>query len=106
VAHERFGRLPWAGLFDDATGYARDGMPITRSLADWLAQDAPILSQSREMARIYLPAGEPQREGARLRQAELARSFEELAASGSRAGFMKERWPSGSAPLSDPPDRR
>lgn len=89
VAHERFGRLPWSDLFADAIAYAGDGMPITRSLADWLAQDEPILRQSPEMTRIYLPAGKPQREGARLVQSDLARSFEELAASGARAGFYE-----------------
>jgi gamma-glutamyltranspeptidase/glutathione hydrolase len=89
MAHERFGRLPWADLFADAIAYARDGMAITRSLADWLAQDAPILRQDPEMARIYLPEGEPQREGARLVQSDLARSLEELAASGARAGFYE-----------------
>lgn len=89
VAHERFGRLPWADLFTDAIAYARDGMAISRSLADWLAADAPILRKSPEMTRIYLPTGEPQREGARLAQTELARSLERLAASGARAGFYE-----------------
>jgi len=89
AVHERFGRLPWADLFADATAYARDGIPIARSLADWLAQDAPILRESAEMARVYLAAGGPQREGARLQQLDLARSFEELAASGARAAFYE-----------------
>lgn len=89
MAHERFGRLPWADLFADAIGYARDGMPVTRSLADWLAQDAPILRRSPEMTRVYLPAGEPQREGTRLLQPDLGRAFEELSASGARAGFYE-----------------
>jgi gamma-glutamyltranspeptidase/glutathione hydrolase len=44
LAHERFGRLAWSELFDAAITYARDGMPVSRSLADWLVQDAPILS--------------------------------------------------------------
>ena len=47
AAHERHGKLPWAELFATAIGYAREGMPVSRSLADWLARDAPILRQSR-----------------------------------------------------------
>jgi gamma-glutamyltranspeptidase/glutathione hydrolase len=89
VAHERYGRLPWADLFADAIAYARDGVAITRSLADWLAADAPILRESKEMSRIYLPTGEPQREGARLVQADLARSLEVLAKSGARAAYYE-----------------
>ena len=43
AVHERFGRLPWGDLFSAAIDYARDGMPVSRSLADWLVQDLPIL---------------------------------------------------------------
>lgn len=89
AAHERFGRLPWADLFAPAIDYARDGMPVTRSLADWLAKDAPILREYPETARIFLADGEPQREGSRLVQTDLANSLEELASEGARAGFYE-----------------
>lgn len=87
VAHKRFGRIAWADLFSAAIEYARDGMPVSRSLADWLAADLSILRQFPETARIYLPEGEPQREGARLVQPDLARSFEEVATGGARAFY-------------------
>lgn len=89
MAHERFGRLAWADLFGAAIEYARKGMPVSRSLADWLVQDLPILRQFPATARIFLPTGEPQREGARLVQTDLARSFEELASAGPRSGFYE-----------------
>lgn len=89
LAHERHGRLPWADLFSAAIEYARDGMPVTRSLADWLAKDAHILRDYPETARIFLPEGDPQREGARMVQTDLARSLEELASEGARAGFYE-----------------
>ncbi|WP_296751073.1 gamma-glutamyltransferase [Thiobacillus sp.] len=84
AAHERFGRLPWADLFTAAIEYARDGMPVSRSLADWLVQDLPILRKQPDTAAVYLPGGEPQREGTRLVQANLARSLEQLARAGGR----------------------
>lgn len=87
AVHERFGRLPWGDLFSAAIDYARDGMPVSRSLADWLVQDLPILRHFPETARIFLPTGEPQREGSRLVQADLARSLEELASGGARAFY-------------------
>lgn len=89
MAHERYGRLPWADLFADAIDYAHNGMPVTRSLADWLVQDAPILRRSPQMASVYLPTGLPQREGSRLVQSDLARSIEILASAGARAGFYE-----------------
>ena len=44
AVHERFGRLAWSELFDAAVVYARDGIAVGRWLADWLAQDQPILA--------------------------------------------------------------
>jgi oxamate amidohydrolase len=89
LAHERFGKLPWDSLFESATGYARDGMPVSRSLADWLAQDEPILKNYPGTAAIYLPGERPLREGERLVQSDLARSFEQLASQGARQGFYE-----------------
>lgn len=89
-AHERFGRLEWADLFEGAIHYARDGIPVSRSLADWLVADLPILRDYPETARIFLPEGDPQREGERIVQADLARSFEALAGEGARAFYEGE----------------
>jgi oxamate amidohydrolase len=90
AAHERFGRLAWDKLFDAAITYARDGIAVSRSLADWLLQDVPILAAYPSTAAIFLPdASRPAREGQRLIQKDLARSFQEIASQGARAGFYE-----------------
>src|SRR5690606_13917709 len=89
LAHERYGKLPWEDLFADAVHYARNGMAISRSLADWLVTDEAILKADKGMARIFLPKGKPQRDGAFLVQAELAKTFEYLAKNGPRKGFYE-----------------
>ena len=104
-AHERFGRLAWAELFEAAIHYAREGMPVSRSLADWLVTDLPILREYPETARIFLPEGEPQREGERLVQSNLARSLEQVASEGARAfyeGDLAERICAGIGPQGSP----
>ena len=88
-AYERFGKLPWTSLFDAAIEYAREGMAVSRSLADWLAQDEPILTRYPETAAIYLPGKRVLREGERLVQGQLARSFEQIATQGARKGFYE-----------------
>ena len=88
-AHERFGKLPWSELFTDAIHHARIGVAITRSLADWTAQDAPILSRDERMAEMFLPGGRPGREGGRLIQSDLAETLVALATQGARAGFYE-----------------
>ncbi|WP_348787342.1 gamma-glutamyltransferase [Leifsonia sp. NPDC080035] len=87
LAHERFGKLDWETLFDDAVRYARDGMPVSRSLADWLVQDEPLLARSPQAASIFLPGGRVPRDGERIVQSDLAASLETIAAEGARAGF-------------------
>ncbi|UPG72075.1 gamma-glutamyltransferase [Roseomonas gilardii subsp. gilardii] len=87
IAHEKYGRVAWADLFAAAIGYARDGMPVSRSLADWLSQDEAILSQYPTSGAIFLPSQHVPREGQRLRQTDLARSFEVIAKEGARAFY-------------------
>src|SRR5262245_39756228 len=83
LAHERFGRLAWSDLFDDAIAYAEGGMPVGRSLADWLAQDEPILAGYPATAAIFLPGKRIPREGQKLIQSDLARSFQQIAKAGA-----------------------
>lgn len=90
LAHERHGRRPWAELFADAISYARDGVAVTRSLADWIAADAEILARDESAAPIFLPGGVPLREGARFAQPALADTLERIAAQGARAFYEGE----------------
>src|SRR5215475_14499530 len=89
VVHERFGKVPWGELFEAAILYAREGVAVTRSLADWLAQDEPILKSQPATAAIFLPGERVLRESQRLVQSQLARSFERIASEGSRAGYYE-----------------
>jgi gamma-glutamyltranspeptidase/glutathione hydrolase len=89
AVHERFGRLAWAELFDAAITYARDGVPVSRSLLDWLVQDVPILTKYPATAKIFLPGGRVPAEGSRLVQGDLARSLQVVASKGARAGFYE-----------------
>jgi gamma-glutamyltranspeptidase/glutathione hydrolase len=94
LAHEKYGRMMWSELFGAAIGYARDGIPVSRSLADWLAQDELLLSNYPTAADIFLPGKCVPRDGQRLRQGDLARSFEQIATQGARSfyeGSIAER---------------
>lgn len=87
--HEQYGRLDWADLFADAITYARSGLAVPRSLAEWTADDVPDLREDPAMAATYLPGGRALREGDRLRNDDLARSLELVAGRGARQGFYE-----------------
>ncbi len=88
-AHERYGKLDWADLFDDAIHHARMGFPVSRSLTDWTITDIPVLSQFPLSAKTFLPGGKAPRDGDRLALPKLAESFERLAKHGARKGFYE-----------------
>jgi gamma-glutamyltranspeptidase/glutathione hydrolase len=89
MVHGRFGRMPWNELFDAAITYAREGVAVSRSLADWLAQDEPILKKYPAAAAVFLPGKAVPREGQRLVQRDLAGTFETIARKGARAGYYE-----------------
>lgn len=88
-AHERYGRMAWEDLFDDAIYCAREGVAVSRSLADWMGKDYSVFQKHPSSAAIFLPAGQALREGDRLVQTELANSLESIAREGPRQGFYE-----------------
>ncbi len=86
-AHAAHGRLPLATDLAAAVGYARDGFPVTRRLAEWIARSADVLAADPAAARIFLAHGATPAAGRRLTNPDLARTLERAAA--GRAGFYE-----------------
>ncbi len=84
--HENYGSLEWRDLFHDAIYYARQGVPVGRSLTQWLVADADLLSKDPDTQTVFLPHGIP-REGDKLFMNQLAGSLEEIASAGPRSFY-------------------
>ena len=82
LAHEYGGSLPAARLLEDAIGYARDGIPVTRSQNVATTSKLAELKDQPGFARNYLIDGEAPRTGSRFRQPGLYRTFTRLAQEG------------------------
>ncbi|TME63960.1 MAG: hypothetical protein E6I51_03105, partial [Chloroflexi bacterium] len=97
MAHRRFGKLPWARIFEPAIRLARDGFVM-----DWygtlvFGAYAARLHRSAEAKRVYFrEGGAPYRPptgfepAERLRQPDLARSLEAIARGGAKALYQGE----------------
>ena len=83
--HARHGKLRWADLFQPAIKLAREGFPVSPRLAGLLASFGERL-QGTDVAKVFLPGGQPLAKGAILQQEALALTLEAIAATGS-AGF-------------------
>ena len=79
--HQRYGKLDWQELFQPAIHYAH-GFPLSPKFQEFIAQYADTLSQYETTAAVFLNSGRPPKAGAMLRQPDLARSLELIAAKG------------------------
>lgn len=83
LAHRRYGRLPWASLFQPAIKLAEDGFPISAKLYGELSRDKLFPPDGAARAYFYQPDGTPKPEGSILKNPELAATLETIAAGGA-----------------------
>lgn len=84
AAHARFGRLPFARLFDTAIHLAEDGMPVTDALAGKFEFRREDLARVPDTRAIFLKAdGSTYRAGETFRQPALAATLRRVAAEGT-----------------------
>jgi gamma-glutamyltranspeptidase / glutathione hydrolase len=85
--HKRFGRLPWAELFQPAIYYAKNGFPVTELIsAYWLADQAKLATDPNAR-RIFLVNGQAPQLGETFRNPEYARALEAIAKDGADAFY-------------------
>lgn len=87
LAHDKWGKLPWARLFQPAIRLAEDGYRVTPRMARFLAQMAPRWDDFPEISALYAPGGKPLAEGALVRNPALAATLRRIAAEGPEAFY-------------------
>lgn len=109
-AHAKFGRVPWARLFQPAIRLARDGFVVTARLNSTLAKAARSGQFDADAKALYYGAdGAPVAVGTRLRNPALAATLAMVAKAGPKAFYTGANAaaiarevstaPSGAAPL-------
>jgi gamma-glutamyltranspeptidase/glutathione hydrolase len=83
----RYGTMSFAEVAETAISLARDGFIVQPLGAGSIAGNADILAQDAAAAAIFLPGGKPIRAGNRLRQEDLARTIEAIAAGGAKVFY-------------------
>ncbi len=88
LAHARYGKLPWAKLFDPAIALARTGYDVTPRLAGAIAERRRTLARQPAAAALFLHSdGTPKTVGEHIVNEDLARTFEAIAANGPDAFY-------------------
>ncbi|HEY1505292.1 MAG TPA: gamma-glutamyltransferase [Stellaceae bacterium] len=87
MAHRRYGKLPWASLFEPAIKLARDGFPISEKLNGELARDKLFPKDGAARAYFYEPDGTAKATGTILKNPELAATLTAIAQHGADAFY-------------------
>jgi gamma-glutamyltranspeptidase/glutathione hydrolase len=87
VVHQRWGKLPWAELFQPAIALARDGFQVSPRLAGAIADAKERLAGEPSSAAYFLPGGVPLAAGTTLRNPAYADTLSALAAGRSAAYY-------------------
>jgi gamma-glutamyltranspeptidase/glutathione hydrolase len=75
----RFGKLPFAQLFEPAIGYADNGFPVSPFVASVWPELAALVQDQPGFAETFLPQGRAPRAGEIFRSAGHARTLQEIA---------------------------
>ena len=87
MAHDRYGKLPWANLFAPAIKLATDGFPVSNRLHILLVEDKFLPQSASAKSYFYHPDGTPPAAGETLKNPQLARVFTEVAMRGADAFY-------------------
>jgi len=84
LAHQRYGKLPWAGLFQPAITLAENGFAVSARLHALLAGESHLRQDPVAAAYFYAANGQPHPVGHLLRNPELAHVLRLIATRGAR----------------------
>lgn len=79
--HERFGQMPMATILAPTVRYARQGFPVTETIAHYWAASAS-LARFPGFAETFLPNGKAPRKGELFRNPQLANTLERIGSEG------------------------
>ncbi len=90
--HQRFGKLPWKDLFQDAITYAEHGFPVYEGIDEGWTDPFIVhrLEANVQSKRVFLPDGKPPHTGQLFKNPEMAHAFRLVAEQGPDAFYKGE----------------
>ncbi|MBS0319838.1 MAG: gamma-glutamyltransferase family protein [Proteobacteria bacterium] len=87
---KRYGKLPFADLFEPAIRYARDGFLVSPRVAGYWSRAVDLMPHDLGFAEHFMPHGRAPRPGERFANPNLARSLQAIATSHGEAFYRGE----------------
>ncbi len=86
--HERYGKLPMTEILAPAIQYAREGFPVSETIAYYFAGNERRISQYPGFAETFMPRGRTPQKGEVFKNPRLANTYQ-MIADGGRDVFYK-----------------
>ncbi|KQT32489.1 gamma-glutamyltranspeptidase [Sphingomonas sp. Leaf412] len=86
-AHRKWGKLPWARLFDPAVRLADQGFVVNARLSGAVTRNLPLWKDFPAIRALYARDGQPLREGDTFRNPAMAAFLRRVAAEGPEAFY-------------------
>jgi gamma-glutamyltranspeptidase / glutathione hydrolase len=90
AAYKKFASKPWKELMAPSVKLARDGFPVSRTLAESLTGRQNPIAADPESTRIFLRDHNPYKAGETLKQTDLADTLERIQKEGARGFYEGE----------------
>ena len=92
IAHDTYGKLPWADLFEPAIELAEQGFEVSSKMANYLPALArrSRLNENAGAAEYFFPDGKPLQAGAIIRNPEYAATLRRVSTEGPEAFYTGE----------------
>ena len=87
MAHKKWGKLPWARLFEPAIKLAEQGYAVSAPQHDWIKRLEPLWADFPQMQKLYWRGGKAVERGAIIKNPELAKLLRELQSGGADAFY-------------------
>ena len=87
---EKFGKLPFADLFEPAIKYAEDGFMVTPTISRQWANQVPVLKSQPGFAEAFLPDGRAPQAGEKFAFPDQAETLRQIAETRSEAFYKGE----------------
>jgi len=86
--HRRFGKLPWADLFQPAIYFAEHGYPVTELISEAWKMEEAKLGKDENARRTFLPGGHAPKLGEMFRDPQMAAALQLIASQGAAAFYQ------------------
>ena len=77
--HDKFGKLPFENLFNNAIDYANNGFPVTELIAYYLERSSSVFKDYENFSSVWMPNGTTPKKGEIFKNPLLAKTYQAIA---------------------------